>query len=37
MLLLVYGDNDVTLKTVYRWYERFKNGNESVEDEQRLR
>jgi [histone H3]-lysine36 N-dimethyltransferase SETMAR len=35
MLKSVYGDNVVTLKTVYKWYERFKSGNESVEDEQR--
>lgn len=35
MLKSVYGDNVVTLKTVYKWYERFKNGHESVEDEQR--
>ena len=35
MLKSVYGDNVVILKTVYKWYERFKSGNESVEDEQR--
>lgn len=35
MLKSVYGDNVVTLKTVYKWYERFKSGNESVEDEKR--
>lgn len=36
MLKSVYGNNVVTLKTIYKWYERFKNGNKSVEDEQRL-
>ena len=35
MLKSVYGDNVVTLKTVYKWYERFKSGNESVKDEER--
>ena len=37
MLKSVYGDNVVTLKTVYKWYERFIRGNESVEDEERSR
>lgn len=35
MLKLVHGNNVVTLKTAYKWYERFKSGNESVEDELR--
>jgi len=35
MLKLVYGDAAVTTKTVYRWFERFRNGCESVEDEER--
>jgi len=33
MLKLVYGDAAVTIKTVYKWFERFCNGCESVEDE----
>ncbi|KAF2898596.1 hypothetical protein ILUMI_07579 [Ignelater luminosus] len=32
MLKAMYGDN---LKTIYKWYERFKSKNVSVEDEQR--
>jgi transposase len=32
---LVYGDAAVTMKTVYKWFERFRNGCESVEDEER--
>jgi len=35
MLKLVYGDAAVALKTVYKWFERFHNGCESVEDEER--
>ena len=35
MLKLVYGDAAVTLKTVYKWFERFHNGCESVENEER--
>jgi len=35
MFKLVYGDAAVTMKTVYRWFERFRNGCESVEDEER--
>jgi len=35
MLKLVYGDAAVTKKTVYKWFERFRNGCESVEDEER--
>ena len=35
MLKLVYGDAAVTMKTVYKWFERFRNGCESVEDEER--
>ena len=34
MLKLVYGDAAVNLKTVYEWFERFRNGCESVEDEE---
>jgi len=30
MLKLVYGDAAVTMKTVYKWFERFHNGCESV-------
>ena len=36
MLKLVYGDAAVTMKTVYKWFERFRNGCESVENEERL-
>jgi len=35
MLRLVYCDAAVTMKTVYKWFERFRNGCESVEDEER--
>ena len=35
MLKLVYGDATVTIKTVYKWFERFRNGCESVEGEER--
>jgi len=34
MLKLVYGAA-VTIKTVYKWFERFRNGCESAEDEER--
>jgi len=33
MLKLAYGDTAVTMKTVYKWFQRFRNGCESVEDE----
>ena len=26
MLKLAYGDAAVTMKTVYKWFERFRNG-----------
>jgi transposase len=35
MLKLVYGDAAVTMKTVYKWFERFRNSWESVENEER--
>jgi len=35
MLKLVYGDAAVTMKTVCKWSERFHNGCELVEDEER--
>ena len=35
MLKLVYGDAAVTMKMVYKWFERFHNGCESVQDEER--
>ena len=35
MLKLVYGDAAVTMKMVYKWFERFRNGCESVEDKER--
>ena len=36
MLKLVNGDAAVTMKAVYKWFERFRNGCESVEDKERL-
>jgi len=35
MLKLVYGDAAVTMKTVYKWFEPFCNGCESVEYKER--
>jgi len=35
MLKLVYGDNAVTIKMVYKWFERFHNGCESDDNEER--
>lgn len=35
MLKSVYDDAAVSMKTVYKWFERFCNGCESVEDEER--
>ena len=35
MLKLVYGDGALTMKTVYKWFERFRNGCESAEGEER--
>ena len=35
MLKLVCGDAAVTMKTVYKWFERFHNGCESVEETRR--
>jgi len=35
MLKLVYGDAAVTMKMVYKRFERFRKGCESVEDEER--
>jgi histone-lysine N-methyltransferase SETMAR len=35
MLVEVYGDAAVTRKTVYKWSERFRNGSESIDDEER--
>jgi len=32
MLKLVYGDAAVTMKTVCKWFEQFRNGCESAED-----
>jgi len=34
-LKLVYGDVAMPMKTVYKWFERFCKGCESVEDEER--
>jgi len=36
MLKFFYGDAAVTIKMVYKWFERFHNGCESVEDKERL-
>jgi len=35
MLKLLYGDAAMTMKTVYKWFERLRNCCESVEDEGR--
>jgi len=35
MFKLVYGDAALNMKTVYMWFERFRNGCESVEGEER--
>jgi hypothetical protein len=35
MLKLVYGDAAATMKTVYKRFERFRDGCDSVEDEER--
>jgi hypothetical protein len=35
MLVRVYGDAAVSRKAVYMWFERFRGGAESTEDEQR--
>ena len=35
ILKLVYGNTAVTTKKVYKWFEQFHNGCESVEDEER--
>ena len=35
MLKLIYCDAAVTMKTIYKWFEQFRNGCESVEDEER--
>jgi len=34
VLKLVYGDSAVNMKTVYKWFERFRDGCESVGDEE---
>jgi transposase len=36
MLVEVYGDAAVTCKTVYKWFERFRSGSESIDGEERL-
>ena len=33
MLKLVYGDAALTMKTVYKWFEQFRNGCESAEED----
>jgi hypothetical protein len=37
MLKLVYGDAAVTTKTVYMWFERFRNDCESFDKERSAR
>ena len=34
MLKLIYDDAILIMKTVYTWFERFRSGCESVEDEE---
>jgi len=34
MLKLGYGDAAVTMKTVYKWFEQFRNGCEWVENKE---
>jgi hypothetical protein len=34
VLVRVYGDAAVSRKTAYKWFERFRVGAESTEDEQ---
>jgi transposase len=34
-LKLIYGDAAVTLKKIYKWFEGFRNGCDSVEDGER--
>ncbi len=31
----VYGETSVTNKTVFKWFGRFREGNESLEDNER--
>ena len=35
MLKLVYGDSVVNMKTVYKWFKIFRDGCESLGDEER--
>ncbi|GBM63685.1 hypothetical protein AVEN_198690-1 [Araneus ventricosus] len=35
MLKQVYGNDTVTLKTVYAWFKQFSDGRENVEDDHR--
>ncbi|GBM61935.1 hypothetical protein AVEN_272799-1 [Araneus ventricosus] len=35
MLKYVYGDDTVTLKTVYTWFKKFSYGSENVDDDHR--
>jgi transposase len=35
ILKLIYGDAALTMKAVYKWFDRFRNGCESVENEER--
>jgi len=37
MLKLIYGDAAVTMKTVYKWFEGFCNGCESVARQEEIR
>ena len=35
MLATIYADEAVTNKTVFKWFHRFLEGNESLEDDKR--
>ena len=35
MLVTVYADEAVTKKTVFKWFQRFQEGKESLEDDER--
>ncbi|CAK9805087.1 Protein GVQW3 [Anthophora quadrimaculata] len=36
MLQKAYGDDCPSTSTVYEWYERFRDGRESLEDDPRI-
>ena len=35
ILVMVYADEAVTKKTVFKWFQRFREGNQSLEDDER--